>query len=167
MYRTKGFLGMSTPGFGDFLLFFLADSQQLWQVEWWMLVACHFQVSSEMAHPGEAIQRHSQSNSKPLSKSLLFFLAVFFVLLKGGLLAMSDALSPLVRFSSQISLYITVFLFPSIATSHPVPAAQKQPHNMMLLPPCLTVGIALGRWSAVPVFVHTRCLELRLSDYLS
>ena len=49
------------------------------------------------------------------------------------------------RFSSRISLYLAAFIFPSIATSRPVPAAEKHPRSMMLPPPCFTVGIVLGR----------------------
>ncbi len=65
------------------------------------------------------------------------------------------------RFSSRISLYLAAFIFPSIATSHPVPAAEKHPHSMMLPPPCFTVGTVLDRWWAVPGFLHTYRLELR------
>ncbi len=43
-------------------------------------------------------------------------------------------------------------IFPSIATSRPVPAAEKHPHSMMLPPPCFTVGTVLDRWWAVPGF---------------
>ncbi len=49
------------------------------------------------------------------------------------------------RFSSRISLYLATFIFPSIATSRPVPAAEKHPHSMMLPPPCFTVGTVLGQ----------------------
>uniref|UniRef100_A0A672QSQ6 Metalloendopeptidase n=1 Tax=Sinocyclocheilus grahami TaxID=75366 RepID=A0A672QSQ6_SINGR len=49
------------------------------------------------------------------------------------------------RFSSRISLYLAAFIFPSIATSRPVPAAEKPPRSMMLPPPCLAVGTALDR----------------------
>ncbi len=65
------------------------------------------------------------------------------------------------RFSSRISLYLAAFIFPSIATSRPVPAAEKHPHSMMLPPPCFTVGTVLDRWWAVPGFLHTYRLELR------
>ncbi len=65
------------------------------------------------------------------------------------------------RFSSRISLYLTAFIFPSIATSRPVPAAEKHPHSMMLPPPCFTVGTVLDRWWAVPGFLHTYRLESR------
>ncbi len=64
------------------------------------------------------------------------------------------------RFSSRISLYLAAFIFPSIATSRPVPAAEKHPHSMMLPPPCFT-GTVLDRWWAVPGFLHTYRLELR------
>ncbi len=66
-----------------------------------------------------------------------------------------------IRFSSRISLYLAAFIFPSIATSRPVPAAEKHPHSMMLPPPCFTVGTVLDRWWAVPGFLHTYRLELR------
>ncbi len=65
------------------------------------------------------------------------------------------------RFSSRISLYLAAFIFPSIATSRPVPAAENHPHSMMLPPPCFTVGTVLDRWWAVPGFLHTYRLELR------
>ena len=48
------------------------------------------------------------------------------------------------RFSSRMSLYFAPFNFPSILTSLPVPANEKQPHSMMLLPPYLTVGMVQG-----------------------
>ncbi len=65
------------------------------------------------------------------------------------------------RFSSRISLYLAAFIFPSIATNRPVPAAEKHPHSMMLPPPCFTVGTVLDRWWVVPGFLHTYRLELR------
>ncbi len=65
------------------------------------------------------------------------------------------------RFSSRISLYLAAFIFPFIATSRPVPAAEKHPHSMMLPPPCFTVGTVLDRWWAVPGFLYTYRLELR------
>ncbi len=70
------------------------------------------------------------------------------------------------RFSSRISLYLTAFIFPSIVTSRPVPAAEKHPHSMMLPPPCFTVGTVLDRWWAVPGFLHTYHLELRPKSYI-
>ena len=48
-------------------------------------------------------------------------------------------------FSSRISLYFALFFFALILTSFPVPAAEKHPHSMMLLPPpCFTVGMVPG-----------------------
>ncbi len=70
------------------------------------------------------------------------------------------------RFSSRISLYLAAFIFPSTATSRPVPAAEKHPHSMMLPPPCFTVGTVLDRWWAVPGFLHTYRLELRPKSYI-
>ena len=45
------------------------------------------------------------------------------------------------KFSSRISLYFPPFIFPSILTNLPVPAAEKHPHNIMLPPPFFTVGL--------------------------
>ena len=55
------------------------------------------------------------------------------VLLEGEPSSQSDVLS---RISTTISLFFALFIFPSILTSLPVPAAEKHPHSMMLLPPC-------------------------------
>ena len=38
-------------------------------------------------------------------------------------------------------LYFAPFIFSLILTSLPVPATEKQPHSMMLPPPCFTVGV--------------------------
>ncbi|MEQ2176134.1 hypothetical protein GOODEAATRI_024928 [Goodea atripinnis] len=48
-----------------------------------------------------------------------------------------------------MSLYIAAFIFPSIMTSLPVPAAEKHPHSMTLLPPpSFTIGLVLA-WYVV------------------
>ncbi len=80
-------------------------------------------------------------------KPLLYFSCVLrvIVLLEGKPSAQSEVLSTLEKFSSRISLYLAAFIFPSIATSRPVPAAEKHPHSMMLPPPCFTVGTVLDR----------------------
>jgi hypothetical protein len=65
------------------------------------------------------------------------------------------------RFKSRFSLYFALFIFPSIVTSLPVPAAEKHPYNMMLPPPCFTVGMVLARWWAVPGFLQTWHLAFR------
>ena len=44
--------------------------------------------------------------------------------------------------------YIGSFIFSSILTSLPVPAADKHPHSMMLPLSCFTVGMVLARWWA-------------------
>ncbi|KAK3575155.1 hypothetical protein QTP86_020941 [Hemibagrus guttatus] len=46
------------------------------------------------------------------------------------------------RFSSMIALYLAPSFFPSAQTSFPVPAEEKHPHNLMLPPPCFTMGMA-------------------------
>ena len=48
----------------------------------------------------------------------------------------------------------TLFIFPSILTSLPVPAAEKHPHSRMLPPPCFIVGM-------VPGFLQMWCLAFR------
>lgn len=52
-------------------------------------------------------------------------------------------------FLSRISIHFVSFIFPSIATSRPAIAADKQPISMMLPPPRFTAGMPLGRWWAV------------------
>ena len=59
------------------------------------------------------------------------------------------------RFSSKISLYLAPSIFPSTLTIFPVPAEEKHPQSMMLLPPYLTVGMVCSGWCAVLVFRHT------------
>ena len=58
------------------------------------------------------------------------------------------------KFSSRISLYFAMFIFPSILISLPVPATEKHPHSMMLPQPCFTVGM-------VPDFLQTWRLAFR------
>ncbi len=65
------------------------------------------------------------------------------------------------RFSSRISLYLAAFIFPSIATSRPVPAAEKTPPQHDAATTMLHCGTVLDRWWAVPGFLHTYRLELR------
>ncbi len=94
---------------------------------------------------GWAIQEQSRVVVKPLLRYFSCVLRVI-VLLEGKPSAQSEVLSTLWRrFSSRISLYLAAFIFPSIATSRPVPAAEKHPHSMMLPPPCFTVGPVLDR----------------------
>ena len=71
------------------------------------------------------------------------------------------------RFSSRISLYLAAFIFPSIATSRPVPAAEKHPHSMMLPPPCFTDCIGQVMSSAwfsphIPLRINAKKLNLGL-----
>ena len=56
------------------------------------------------------------------------------------------------RFSANISLYITPFILPSTWTRWPVPELEKQPHSMMLPPPCFTVGMVFRGLNASPFF---------------
>ncbi len=103
---------------------------------------------------------------KPLLRYFSCVLRVI-VCLEGKPSAQSEVLSTLEKVFIQDILYLAAFIFPSIATSRPVPAAEKHPHSikhphsMMLPPPCFTVGTVLDRWWAVPGFLHTYRLELR------
>ncbi|XP_054642150.1 uncharacterized protein LOC129187227 isoform X9 [Dunckerocampus dactyliophorus] len=65
------------------------------------------------------------------------------------------------RFSSKVVLYLAPSIFPSTLTSFPVPAEEKQPHNMMLPPPCLTV------WMARFVQCTTNCCPMDRLPHLS
>ncbi len=95
---------------------------------------------------------------KPLLRYFSCVLRVI-VLLEGKPSAQSEVLSTLEKvFVQDIPVLSS---FPSIATSRPLPAAEKHPHSMMLPPPCFTVGTVLDRWWAVPGFLHTYRLELR------
>ncbi len=52
------------------------------------------------------------------------------------------------RFSLRIYLYFSPFDFPATLTSLPVPASEKHPHSMRLLPAHFTFGMVLCRWWA-------------------
>ena len=75
------------------------------------------------------------------------------VLLKDELLPnqIQSALEQVIK----MSLYIAAFIFPSILTSIPVPAAEKHSQSMMLPPPWFTVGMVFVRWWAVAGFLQT------------
>lgn len=62
---------------------------------------------------------------------------------------------------SRMSLYIAAFICPSTLTSFPVATAEKQPHCVMLPPPCFTVEVVLARGWAVPGFLQPWCSALR------
>ncbi|XP_067363249.1 WD repeat and FYVE domain-containing protein 1 isoform X3 [Channa argus] len=49
------------------------------------------------------------------------------------------------RLFTRLSLYIAAFVFHSIVTSLPVPAAEKHPHSMILPTPGFTLGMVLAR----------------------
>ena len=129
---------LGTPVFGEFLPFFSACPLKLCQVRCGASKYSYFQVSFRaLAGPLKDIQRLVP---KPLLHFLGCVLRVIF-LLEGELWPQSEVLS---RFSSRIALYFAQFIFASILTSLPVPAAEKHPHSMMLPPPCFTVGMVPG-----------------------
>ncbi len=57
--------------------------------------------------------------------------------------------------ASECPQYMLESMFPSMNHSSPVPAVVMQPHTMMLLPPCLTVGKAQFSWYSSPGRRHT------------
>jgi hypothetical protein len=78
---------------------------------------------------------------KPLLCCLGCVLGVV-VRLEGEPLPQSEVLSDLEQVFT--TLYFATFIFPSILTSLPVPAAEQDPHSRMLLLPCFTVGTVPG-----------------------
>ncbi len=64
-------------------------------------------------------------------------------------------------FSLRLSQYFGALSFSSTLMSPSVPAAEKQPYSMRLLPAHFTFGMVLCRWWTVPFFLQTWCLELR------
>ncbi len=58
------------------------------------------------------------------------------------------------RFLANISLYITPFILPLMRTRWPVPELEKQPHSMMLPPPCFAVGMVFWGLNASPFFAR-------------
>ncbi len=81
---------------------------------------------------------------KPLLRYFSCVLRVI-VLLEGKPSAQSEVLSTLEKVFVQDIPVLGRIHLPSIATSRPVPAAEKHPHSMMLPPPCFTVGTVLDR----------------------
>ena len=78
---------------------------------------------------------------KPLLHCLGCVLSIV-VLLEGEPSPQSEFLSALEQVFIK-DLSVLPFIFLSILTCLPVPAAEKHPHNMML-PPCFTVGMVPG-----------------------
>ena len=130
---------LGPPVFGAFLPFFSADPLKLRQVVWGASLHNYSQVSPEMfdqvqvrnlAGPLKYIHRLIDSNAVTPALSRLCatgrcpFGRWTFAPVWGRVLWS--------RFSSRISLYFAPFIFPLILTSLPVPAAEKQPHSMML-----------------------------------
>ena len=73
----------------------------------------------------------------------LGFVPRVFVLLEDEPSPQSEVLCALEQVFIK-DLYFAPFIFPSILTSLPVPAAEKHPHSMMLTPPCFTVEMVPG-----------------------
>ena len=105
----------------------------------------YFQVSPEMlnrvqvralAGPLKDIQRLVL---KPLLRCLGYVLRVI-VLLEGEPLPQSEVLSALEKVFIKDLCTSLCLSFPGL----PVPATEKQPHSMMLPPPCFTVRMVAG-----------------------
>ena len=150
-YSLKSFIiwshKLGTPVFGQFCPFLFTEPLELYQVGWGASLHSLFQISPEMFNRIQVLGwlGHSRTFTE-LSWSHTFNIYRHPSLRSRALWS---------RFSSRMSLYIAAFIFPSILTSLPVPAADKHPHSMMLPPPCFTVGMVLARWWAVPGVLQT------------
>ena len=92
---------------------------------------------------GSGWDTQGHSETKPLLCCLGCVLRVI-VLLEGEYSPQSEVLSNLEQVFIKIFLYFAPFIFPSILTRLPVPAAEKHPHRMMLPPPFFTIGMVPG-----------------------
>ena len=66
----------------------------------------------------------------------------------------------MIRFSSKISMYFLLSMIPLMRIRNPGPDSAKQPHSMMELPPCSTVGMVLQDSCSVAGFHKTYFFEL-------
>ena len=64
-------------------------------------------------------------------------------------------LTDVLRCCFNISTEFSCLMLPSILWSAPVPPAAKHPYNMLLLPPCFTVGMVFFDLQATPFFLQT------------
>ena len=128
---------LGTPVFGEFLPFFSADPLKLCQVGWGASLHSYFQVSQRCSIGLKSGLWLSHSRTfRDLSRShSCVVLAVCLGLLSCWKVS---------KFSSRISLYLPTFIFASILTSLPIPAAEKHHHSIMLPSPCFTVGMVPG-----------------------
>lgn len=121
-----------TPEFGDPLSFFLADPG-------WMVNAGEQPFSGLSRNAQLGLGQGSGSASQELSQSCSEATCYFSMSLSCWRWTFnpgwgSEYISSKIYITSSIFLYLAAFLFPSVATRCPVPAAEKQPHGMMLLP---------------------------------
>ena len=147
-----------TPGFGDPLPSFLADPLQFCQVGWWTSVDSHVPGLSRDAQLGlgQGSGWVSQEWSELFPKPLL----CYFSCAQGHCLVGRWTFGP-VWGPEDISVLGRIHLsFNCTQSSCPCSWNPPPPHSMLLPPPCVTVGIVLGRWWAVPGFLHTYRLEL-------
>ncbi len=95
---------------------------------------------------------HSRTFTElPISHSYCVFR--FIVLLEGKPSASLMFWMLWTGFSLRLSLYFGALSFSYILMSPSVPAAEKLPHSMRLLPAHFTFGMVFCRWLAVPGFL--------------
>ena len=144
-----------TTGFGNVLPFLHADplnSVRLGGERWWTAIFRFLQRCSIGFKSGLWLC-HSRTFTELFWNHSFVILAVCLGLLacwKVNVRPILRSWTLWKRFLSRISMYLVAFIFFSIATSRPVPAAEKHPHSMMLPPRCFTWWMVLGRWGAVP-----------------
>ena len=110
----------------------------------------HFQVIPEMFGPVQVrslagpLRYIHRVMPKPCPGCLVSVLGLI-ILLEGKPSAKSEILRALDQVFFKVVFDFAPFGFPSVLTSLPVPAAEKQPQSMMLPPPCFNIGMVFGR----------------------
>ena len=124
----------------------LAGSVRLDGEHWYTAIFSSFHTCSIGFRSGLWLG-HSKTFTDFLRSHSFVLLAVCFGSLSCWKVNLCPRLWPRVlwsRFSSRILVYFAAFIFLTMRTIRPVPAAEKHLHIMMLPPLCFTVGMVLA-----------------------